>query len=37
LLEGFGLIKSEYVSNPGHGKKRVVSARAQRYKLIANV
>jgi predicted transcriptional regulator len=37
LLENFGLVHSSYVSNPGHGKRRVVETRAAKYQLVANI
>jgi predicted transcriptional regulator len=37
FLKNFGLLHSRYVANPGHGKRRVVSARAAKYQLVANI
>jgi len=37
LLERFGLLRSRYETNPGHGKRRIVEPRAERYQLIATV
>jgi predicted transcriptional regulator len=37
LLERFGLLDSRYEKNPGHGKRRVVAARAAQYQLVANI
>jgi len=37
LLERFGLLRSRYETNPGHGKRRIVEPRAARYQLIATV
>ena len=37
LLENFGLLRSRYVANPGHGRRRVVEARATKYQLVANI
>lgn len=33
LLEEFGLLRSSYEVNPGHGKRRVIHPRASRYQL----
>jgi len=35
LLESFGLLRTRYVSNPGHGRRRIVESRAKTYRLIA--
>lgn len=37
LLETFGLLKSHYETNPGHGKRRIVEPRAAQYRLVANI
>lgn len=37
LLESFGLLRSRYESNPGHGRRRVVEPSASHYKLVANI
>ena len=37
LLEQFGLIRSRYEVNPGHGKRRIVEPRAVKYQLLATV
>jgi predicted transcriptional regulator len=37
LLERFGLLRSRYETNPGHGKRRIVEPRAARYELVATV
>jgi predicted transcriptional regulator len=37
LLERFGLLRSRYETNPGHGKRRIVEPRAARYLLVATV
>jgi predicted transcriptional regulator len=37
LLEQFGLLRSRYEVNPGHGKRRIVEPRAVKYQLIATV
>jgi len=37
LLEQFGLIRSRYEVNPGHGKRRIVEPRAVKYELVATV
>jgi predicted transcriptional regulator len=37
LLERFGLLRSRYEINPGHGKRRIVEPRAARYWLVATV
>jgi len=34
-LESLGLIETEYRSNPGHGRHRVVRPLAKRYELVA--
>ena len=35
LLERFGLLRSRYETNPGHGKRRIVEPRAAKYQLVA--
>jgi predicted transcriptional regulator len=37
LLEQFGLLRTRYEANPGHGRRRIVEPRAQRFQLIATV
>lgn len=37
LLETFGLLRSIYEANPGHGKRRVVHSRASLYQLQAAI
>jgi predicted transcriptional regulator len=37
LLESFGVLRTRYETNPGHGKRRIVEPRASRYKLVANI
>ncbi|MGA2689769.1 MAG: hypothetical protein ABSE85_17045 [Candidatus Korobacteraceae bacterium] len=37
LLEEFGLLRSRYEKNPGHGKRRIVESRANRYQLEAAI
>jgi predicted transcriptional regulator len=37
LLEQFGLLRTRYESNPGHGKRRIVEPRAGKFQLIATV
>jgi len=37
LLEQFGLLRTRYETNPGHGKRRIVEPRAEKYQLIASV
>ena len=37
LLERFGLLRSRYETNPGHGKRRIVEPRAAKYQLVATV
>src|ERR1039457_1935440 len=37
LLERFGLLRTRYEKNPGHGKRRVVESRAAKYQLIATI
>jgi predicted transcriptional regulator len=37
LLERFGLLRTRYEKNPGHGKRRIVESRAARYQLTATI
>ena len=37
LLEQFGLVRTRYEKNPGHGKRRIVESRADRYQLVAAI
>lgn len=37
LLESFGLLRTRYEANPGHGKRRIVEPRASQYKLVASI
>lgn len=37
LLEEFGLLRSSYEPNPGHGKRRIVHSRASRFQLEAAI
>jgi predicted transcriptional regulator len=37
LLEQFGLLRTRYEANPGHGRRRIVEPRAEKYQLIAIV
>jgi predicted transcriptional regulator len=37
LLERFGLLRSRYETNPGHGKRRIVEPCAATYQLVATV
>jgi predicted transcriptional regulator len=37
LLEQFGLLRTRYESNPGHGRRRIVEPRAAKFQLIATV
>ena len=37
LLESFGLLRTRYEANPGHGRRRIVEPRASQYKLVANI
>jgi predicted transcriptional regulator len=37
LLEQFGLVRTRYESNPGHGKRRIVEPRAEKFQLIATL
>jgi predicted transcriptional regulator len=37
LLESFGLLRTHYVPNPGHGRRRIVEASASKYQLTASI
>jgi predicted transcriptional regulator len=37
LLERFGLLRSRYEKNPGHGRRRIVESRAATYHLVATI
>jgi predicted transcriptional regulator len=37
LLESFGLLRTRYEINPGHGRRRIVEPRAVRYKLVTDI
>jgi len=37
LLESFGLLRTRYVPNPGHGRRRIVESSAKTYQLIASI
>jgi predicted transcriptional regulator len=37
LLERFGLLRTRYEKNPGHGKRRIVESRAAKYQLVATI
>lgn len=37
LLETFGLIRTWYEKNPGHGRRRIVESAAKRYQLVATI
>jgi len=37
LLETFGLVTTTMEANPGHGRKRVVRSKAEKYQLVANI
>ncbi|HEY6351425.1 MAG TPA: MarR family transcriptional regulator [Candidatus Angelobacter sp.] len=37
LLEKFGLVRTRYEKNPGHGKRRVVESQAAKYRLEATI
>jgi predicted transcriptional regulator len=37
LLEEFGLLRTRYEANPGHGRRRIVEPCAERYQLVAEV
>lgn len=37
LLEHFGLLRTRYEKNPGHGRRRIVEPRAAKYQLTATI
>jgi hypothetical protein len=37
LLEQFGLLRTRYEANPGHGKRRIVESNAEKFQLVATV
>ncbi len=37
LLESFGLLRTRYETNPGHGRRRIVEPRAATYQLTATI
>ena len=37
LLEQFGLLRTRYEANPGHGRRRIVEPRAEKFQLVASV
>jgi len=37
LLESFGLLRTRYETNPGHGRHRIVEPRAAKYQLLATI
>jgi predicted transcriptional regulator len=37
LLESFGLLRTRYVPNPGHGRRRIVESSAKKYQLVASI
>lgn len=37
LLEQFGLLRSRYEKNPGHGRRRIIESRATTYHLVATI
>ena len=37
LLERFGLLRSRYEKNPGHGKRRIIEPQAAKYQLEATI
>ncbi len=37
LLENFGLLRTRYETNPGHGKRKIVESRGARYQLVATI
>ena len=37
LLESFGLLRTRYEKNPGHGRRRIVEPCAANYKLVAAI
>jgi hypothetical protein len=37
LLQSFGLVNAREEINPGHGRKRVIEPRAEKYQLVATI
>jgi predicted transcriptional regulator len=37
VLESFGLVDSREEPNPGHGRRRIIAARAAKYQLVATI
>jgi len=37
LLESFGLLRTHYADNPGHGRRRIVEPQAAEYQLSATI
>ena len=37
LLESFGLLRTRYEKNPGHGRRRIVESCAANYQLLAAI
>lgn len=37
LLESFGLLRTRYIPNPGHGRRRIVESSARTYQLVATI
>lgn len=37
LLESFGLLRTRYVPNPGHGRRKIVESSAKKYQLVASI
>ena len=37
LLEQFGLLRSHYQPNPGHGRRRIVEPSAERFQIVATL
>jgi predicted transcriptional regulator len=37
LLEQFGLLRTRYEANPGHGRRRIVEPSAEKFQLVATV
>jgi predicted transcriptional regulator len=37
LLEQFGLLRTRYEANPGHGRRRIVEPRARTFQLVATL
>jgi predicted transcriptional regulator len=37
LLEQFGVLRTRYETNPGHGRRRIVEPRAEKFQLVATV